>query len=201
MPVPFLLKLNLQRFADNPPQDPPTDPPTEVVDDPGENPTGGAPDKGAEPKTFTQDQLDAIIADRLARERKKQEDAERKIREEAERKKLEENEEYKTLATKLQEQLDAIKGDALGAKKEALLAKAGYTQDQIEKYVKYVDGETDEQLSEAVEALKADIPPKPKFADPSPGNGGKQEPKKTDLHDTGVSMYQRLKAKGKIRRG
>jgi hypothetical protein len=200
MPVPFLLKLNLQKFADNPPQDPPTDPPTDGGDEPGDKPTDGAPDKGAEPKTFTQEQLDAIIADRLARERKKREDAEKALRDDEERKRLADNQQYKDLADKLQAQLDAIKGDALGAKKEALLAKAGYTQDQIEKYVKYVDGETDEQLSEAVEALKADIPPKPKFADPSPGNGGKQEPKKTDLHEKGKTMYQRLKEKGKIRR-
>lgn len=202
----FLLPLNLQKFADTDPTGgDPTDPtpntdPTDGGNEPGENPTDGAPDNGAEPKTFTQEQLDAIIADRLARERKKQEDAAQKLRDEAEQKRLKDNEEYKELADKLQAQLDALNEDAQKAKKEALLVKAGYTDEQVDKYLKYVEGATDEELLASLDALKADIPPKVKYADPSAGNGAKQEPKKTDLHDKGVSMYQRLKAKGKIRR-
>jgi hypothetical protein len=123
-----------------------------------------------------------------------------KEREEAERKRLEEEGKYKEIAESLQAKLDAIQGDALKAKKEALLVKAGYTEDQVAKYLKYVDGSNDDELTQAVEALKADIPPKPRYADPGVGNGAKQEPKKTDLQEKGKTMYQRLKEKGKIRR-
>ena len=200
----FLLPLNLQKFADiDPNGDDPKDninEPTDGDNDEGAKLTDGEPEKIIEPKTFTQDQLDAIIADRLVRERKKQEDAAQKLRDEAEQTRLKENGEYKDLADKLQAQLEAIKEDALNAKKEALLVKSGYTDEQVEKYLKYVHGATDEELLASLDALKADIPPKQKFADPSAGNGTKQEPKKTDLHDKGTTMYQRLKAKGKIRR-
>lgn len=204
----FLLPLNIQYFADIDPQgDDPIIEPTGGVSGEGVKPTDGEPDKIIEPKTFTQDQLDAIIADRLTRERKKQDEAAQKLRDEAEQTRLKENGEYKELADKRQEQvdllqaqLDAQAADVLKAKKEALLVKAGYADEQVEKLSKYVEGATDEELAASIDALKADVPPKQKFADPSAGNGTKVEPKKTDLRDKGISAYQRLKEKGKIRR-
>jgi hypothetical protein len=54
-------KMNLQFFAEpTDPQDPPADPPKDPQDPPKEP-----------VKTFTQDDLDKIVADRIARERKK----------------------------------------------------------------------------------------------------------------------------------
>lgn len=123
-----------------------------------------------------------------------------KERDEAERKKLEENEQYKELAEQLKAELETIKSNALKAKKEALLAKAGYTDEQVTLLVNSLAGETDEELTESIEKLKTVIPPNHKpYADPSVGNGQKQEPKKTDLRDKGKSLYQRLKEKGKIK--
>lgn len=203
MKLPFLVRLNLQHFAsdvtnnDDPVKDELDNPDANGGADPEDKPEG---DKPTDSKTFTQEDIDRIVKERLERERKKREEAIQKEREEAERKRLAENEQYKELADKLQAQLDAIKEDALKAKKDALLAKAGYTEEQIEKYSKYVDGTTDEELAESVEALKADIPPQTKtYADPHVNNGPKNEPKKTDLQQKGKSMYQRLKEKGKIR--
>lgn len=192
----FILPLNLQLFAEN--QDDKADDQTDEVED--EKDTEGEPDKSTESKTFTQEDIDRIVKERLDREKAKRDKAVQKEREEAERKRLEEEGKYKEIAESLKSELDAIKGDALTAKKQALLAQAGYTAEQIDKYAKYVEGENDEDLKSAVEALKADIPPKPAYADPSAGNGQKQEPKKTDLHEKGKTMYQRLKEKGKIRR-
>lgn len=192
----FILPLNLQLFAED--LDDKVEEQNEEVKD--KNTTEGEPENNAESKTFTQEDIDRIVKERLDREKAKREKAVQKEREEAERKRLEEEGKYKEIAESLQAKLDAIQGDALKAKKEALLVKAGYTEDQVAKYLKYVDGSTDEELAQAVEALRADVPPKPRFADPGVGNGAKQEPKKTDLQEKGKTMYQRLKEKGKIRR-
>lgn len=197
--LPKLLRLNLQHFAEK----------EEVLDGEevkqpegngkGEK-DGGAPEKGAEPRTFTQDELDAIIADRLLRERKKQADKEQELRDEAERKRLAENEEYKELADKLQAQLDAQQADVLKVKKEGALTSAGYSEEQVGLLTKLVDGETDEEIKASIDVLKSTVPPVKPYADPSAGNGQKQEPKKENLHDKGKSTYQRLKERGLIRR-
>lgn len=199
----FLLPLKIQYFAEEDKKDETKIDETGTNDiDENKNTEGetGQEDKQAESKTFTQEDIDRIVKERLDREKKKRDEAVQKERDEAERKRLEEEGKYKEVAEKLQAELDAIKGDALSAKKESLLAKAGYTEEQITKYLKYIDGTNDEELSESVEALKADVPPTPKYADPHVNNGTKIEPKKTDLQETGKSMYQRLKEKGKIRR-
>lgn len=203
MPLPFLVRLNLQHFASDETKIDETDT-NEIDDKDTEGDTGKdddkQSDKQADSKTFTQEDIDRIIKERLEREKKKRDEALQKEREEAERKRLEEEGKYKEVAEKLQAQLNAIQGDALKAKKDALLAKAGYTDEQIAKYLKYVDGTTDEELAESVKALIADIPPQTKtYADPHVNNGPKNEPKKTDLQEKGKTMYQRLKEKGKLR--
>lgn len=162
---------------------------------PEEKPEGG---NGEEPK-FTQAQLDAILSDRLKREREKREADEKKARDEAERKRLEENNEFKSLADKYREELDALKEDARKAKKVALLTKAGYNDEQIERYGKFVDGDTDEAMAAAVEQLKKDVPPKGNYVDPAAGNSSRQTPAPKDKEEKGRSLYQRLKAEGRIR--
>lgn len=123
-----------------------------------------------------------------------------KERDEAERKKLEEQNEYKSLYEKTQEDLNKIKLAALDAKKEALLAQAGYTSEQIERYRKYLTGETGEELKESLKVLMTDIPPKKvAYVDPSFGNTEKQQPKPKDSADIGRSLFKRLKEKGRIR--
>jgi predicted transcriptional regulator len=123
-----------------------------------------------------------------------------KERDEAERKKLEEQNEYKALYEKAQAELEKLKMSALDAKKDALLAQAGYTSEQIERYRKYLTGENEDELKASLETLIADIPPKKIVGvDPSVGNNEKQQPKPKDAADVGRSIFQRLKEKGKIR--
>lgn len=170
-----------------------------------EKKTDGEPDKaegGGEGKTFTQADVDRIVKERLEREKKKREEAIQKERDEAERKRLEEQGEYKELAEKLQAQLDAYKEDALKAKKEALLVKAGYSDKQVGVVYKLLEGETDEELeaslAEVVEAVTPESKAK-KYADPSAGNGKKSVPDTRGADEVGKSLFQRLKTSGKIR--
>jgi hypothetical protein len=196
------LRLDLQYFSEEPaePKDPdPVDPPAEPNDP--EPKTGGDPEPNPEGKTFTQAEIDRIVKERLERDRKKREAEAEKEREAAEKKRLEEKEEYKELYEKLQKEREADRLAAIESKKESLLAKAGYDESQVERYTKYLSGETDEELHASLESLKADVPTKKEkqYGDPSPGNGSKQPPKKKDLEEKGRSVVQRLKAKGKIK--
>lgn len=198
-----LLRLNLQFFAEDNQGEENNDTQNEdQTNEPeGQEDGGGEPEKHETPedKAFTQEDIDRIVKERLDRERKKREEAIEREREEAERKRLEENEEYKDLADKYRKELEDIRTDALKAKKESLLAKAGYSEEQIGRYAKYLDGDSSEDLNASLEALKKDIPPKKNYADPKPNNGTKQEPAKRDLTDKGKSNFQRLKELGRIK--
>lgn len=114
---------------------------------------------------------------------------------EAERKALEEQNDYKTLYEQSQATLESQKADVLEAKKDALLAQAGYSDEQAERYKRYIDGQSDEELAQALKQLIADIPPKKNYIDPSPMGGGDSKPKPSDGEELGKKMYDRIKHK------
>lgn len=183
----FLLPLNIQLFS----QDPEPTEPTEPTN-------GGEPEK-----RFSQAEVDKFIKDRLERERKKSEEQAAKIREEAERKKLEEASEFKELYEKSQAELADIRKQAEQTKIDSLktnmLVSAGYTGEQLERVRKYIVGANEDELNASLEELKQDIPPKSGGVDPSVSNPQRQQPQPKDPSEEGRSLYQRLKAKGKIR--
>ena len=92
-----------------------------------------------------------------------------------------------------EKQLEALKADALKAKKDALLVKAGYTEEQVAVLRKSVDGETDEELTQSIEALKTVIAPKPTYVDPGAMNGQRDKPEPKDGEEVGKAMYERIK--------
>lgn len=185
-------------------QNPPATDPQNTT---GGNPEDKAPETGAgedKPeggeKLLTQDEVNAIVQKRLAEDRDRREKKKAAEQEEAEKQRLIEQQEYKALAEKYQQELDAIKAEALESKKTAALVKAGYSDEQVERYKRFVEGESDEDIDEAVKALVADIPPKQKtYADPALGNGGRDKPAPKDKTSKGREAFRRLKQSGKIR--
>jgi hypothetical protein len=184
----FPLKLNLQFFSEP---------------NPDPNGAGGATEpepkttpEGAD-KTFTQEEVDKMIKERLVREKRKADEKAEEARKEAEKKALIENEKYKELYETLQQDLAEQKALALTAKRDSLLAQAGYSPEQISKYAKFVDGTNDEELLASIEELKVDLPPKgTTFVDPSGNNPRKQDPKPVDAYEAGKERIKRLKAQG-----
>lgn len=156
-----------------------------------------------EPK-YTKAQINVMIQDRLKREKEAQEKKLAEEKAEADRKRLEENEEFKSLADQYKAELDRLKEDAQKAEKDSkktkLLMKAGYNEEQIERYSKFVDGEDEAAMEASVEQLKKDVPPTPKYVDPSAGNSSRQTPAPTNKEDKGRSLFQRLKAEGRTGR-
>lgn len=189
--MPKLLRLDLQTFA----EEPPAEPTPQGADNPDEQ----------KPKVDDQ----KIPYDRFKKKVDEANELKRKLAEleqaqaEAERKKLEEQNEFKTLYEQAQAKIAEIESQANAVKREStvtnLLVNAGYHGEQLERVRKYITGDTDEEISASLEELKKDIPPKSSGVDPSVGNGAKQQPQQKDLGDEGRSLYQRLKAKGKIR--
>lgn len=177
-----LLNLDLQFFAE----------PTEPVEPSGGNtdkidvePTVEEPVNTPDEKTFTQSELERIIADRLARAEKKRDEAVRQERDVAEKARLEEQSEYKALYEKAQEEIESARADALTVKKDSLLSQAGYSAEQVELARRLIDGESDEEIAKSIELLKTTFPTQSQGVDPSPMNGKKDEVRSTDKEEAG----------------
>ena len=150
------------------------------------------PENNTEEKTFTQAELDQIIADRLAREKKKRDDAVKAAEAEAERKRLEEQNDYKTLYEQAKEEAEQAVQKALGIKKSALLTQAGYSEEQAQLLVKLVEGNDDEAIAESIKLLKATVPTQDNYADPSAFNGAKDKPVAVDAEEVGRNAVSRV---------
>ncbi|PEA75086.1 hypothetical protein [Bacillus wiedmannii] len=182
----FRLHLgNLQHFSDPNPGDP-QDPPT-----PPESPTPPTP-------THTDEDVQRMISEALAKAKAEANEKAEKERQEAERKELVEKEKFKELYENLQQQLGEEKVKALDAKKETILVSAGYSAEQIVLIKDLLKGETDEDLKQSLESVKLAVLPLNNGADPSPGNPRRGNPEPKDLTDVGRDMYARLKANGKL---
>src|SRR5690625_3923911 len=118
-----------------------------------------------------------------------------KAKAESERKKLEEQNEYKTLYEQALEQAEQAKQEALSTKKTALLAQAGYSEEQTKLLAKLVEGETDEEISESIKLLKTTIPAQDEYGDPSAFNGAKEKPETVGADELGAKVFERIKNK------
>lgn len=147
-----------------------------------------------EPK-FTQAEVDRIIKERLEREKRKREEALERERQEAEKKRLEEQQQYKELYEKLQAELAEKEAKALEASKRAFMAQAGYSEEQINRYAKFITGSNEDEIKASLDELKADIPPKPTYVDPSVMNPRVHTPKQESGYDYGKSLYERIRGK------
>lgn len=112
--------------------------------------------------------------------------------EESKRKELEQQEEWKKLYEKAQQEVSEMREAAIAAKKTALLAKAGYTEEQVGVLVNTVQGEDDEEIAKSIEDLTKIISPQRGYVDPSAMGGQKQKPKTKDGESLGRALYERV---------
>lgn len=118
-----------------------------------------------------------------------------KAQKEKERKELEEQNEYKKLYEQAVQEAEKAKQNALNTKKSALLAQAGYDDDQAKALVKLVEGEDDESIKESIKKLQALFPAQDNFADPSAFNGEREKPKTRGADEVGAELFERIKNK------
>lgn len=187
---PFL-RMNLQHFAEPEPTPEPEPDTNDGQPTPEPEPDTDGGSDGDEP-TYTKADVEKLIKDRLERDRKAQE-------KKYEQQRLEEQEEYKQLYEQAQETIAERDKILAESKKTSLLQDAGYSKDQVEQYRKFIVGDTDDELEQAVTELKKDVPPRKSYPDPSTANPAKGKPAPKDAEEEGRKLFEELKQSGRVR--
>ena len=95
---------------------------------------------------------------------------------------------------KLDVKLNEFKDEHIEAIKREQLRKSYYSDEQIERYIEHIQGDSKEEIIESISQLK--IPPaNDNFADPSAFNGRAARPKTVDHARIGRQAYGRIKHK------
>lgn len=85
--------------------------------------------------------------------------------------------------------------NAVEARKVQAMKKHNYSDEQIEKYVRFVEGDTADEIDRSVLQLSQDITPSIYYGDPSPLNGAKAKPKTVDKKQVGRNAVKRILSK------
>ena len=190
------IPINLQYFAegDVDPKEEEVNETEEVKEtDSQEEPT----DKKEDVITLTQAELNKIITDRLARDRKAKEEEDAK-------KALKEQGEYKELYEQSQQTIAEMKAERAKAERDAEIVRTlksqGLTDEQVESHFKWVEksvGEEDsieDVVKEYVSNFKVDT-----SVDPSGGFGATQKPKPKEDENIGQELLARARAHTKVK--
>lgn len=103
---------------------------------------------------------------------------------------------YKTKIAEIDAKIAEFETKKIDDIKREAMRKWCYTDAQIERYIKFVDGETSEEIERSIAELAKDIPPAgDNFADPSPFNSIKQKPAPADPGEVGKTLFERIKHK------
>lgn len=154
-------------------------------------------DKKEDVITLTQAELNKIITDRLARDRKAKE-------EEDAQKALKEQGEYRELYEQSQQTIAEMKAERAKAERDAEIIKSlksqGLNDEQVESHFKWVEksvGEEDsieDVVKEYVSNFKVDT-----SVDPSGGFGATQKPKPKEDENIGQELLARARAHTKVK--
>ena len=96
----------------------------------------------------------------------------------------------------IDERIDAYRTNAINAKKRQAMKDAHYSDEQIERYIRFIDGETTIEIEASVGQLE--IPPanKPEYGDPSAFNPARGSTStRPDYEEIGRQALERVKHK------
>lgn len=103
---------------------------------------------------------------------------------------------YQTKIAELDERLNEFKNEHIEKMKRKQMEERFYTEEQIEKYIDHIEGETAEEIDRSIFELVEKVPPKgDNFVDPSPFNGRAAKPKTVDHAEIGRQVFERIKHK------
>lgn len=149
-------------------------------------------------KTETEQFYDDMTSKAEAEEKEEQaeEEQDEEIETEEELEIQREIEAYQSKIEQLDAKLAELEAKKVIDDKRELMRKYHYTDEQIDHYIKFIDGQTAEEIEKSIAELVKDIPPAgDSFADPSPFNGLKQKPTPADPGEVGKSLFERIKHK------
>lgn len=187
--------LDLQFFADGG-----EDKGAESENEPTDNQENvGSDEGGTGEKQFTQEDMNELAAKVRRQEKEKREKAAEEERERLRKEELEQNNEYKTLLEEAQQTIAQYeqKEKALEREKainEKLVAK-GLTAEQIQRYSKYINGESDEEIDASIESVYEDfvVVQENLKGDPSAGFGDSRKPEQTSDEDYGRELFKSIR--------
>src|SRR5690625_3411444 len=107
----------------------------------------------------------------------------------------EQTEEQEELESKIDEvdaKSEQYRNNAVEARKVQAMKKIHYSDEQIEKYVRFVEGDTADEIDRSVLQLSKDITPSIYYGDPSAMNGAKAKPKTVDKKEVGRNAVSRV---------
>src|SRR5699024_6565655 len=82
--------------------------------------------------------------------------------------------------------------NSVEARKVQAMKKHNYSDEQIQKYVRFVEGDTADEIDRSVLQLSKDITPSIYYGDPNLLNGAKAKPKTVDKKQIGRNAVQRV---------
>lgn len=194
--------FNIQFFAEDPQGTPPADPPQ---DPNGGNQDPTPPDGGSEPKepkTFTQEDLDKIVRDRLAKEKGKYADFDKFKAASEELEKIKQSQ--MTEAEKQAEELKRLQNEANNYKLEAENMKVNNVKmQQLLKtglpveLVGRIQGTTEEEVIADIEAFKALMPQQQQLPKQPIGGGTNPPPQDNSKIDL-EALAKKARETGKL---
>lgn len=105
-------------------------------------------------------------------------------------------ESYATKSEELDAKLAKFRANKVDEMKRDKMREWNYTDEQIDRYIRHIDGETAEEIASSVLRLAEEIPnPQDNYHDPSLLNGQKQKPKTADPGEIGKKAFERVKHK------
>lgn len=102
---------------------------------------------------------------------------------------------YQSKIEALDEKLAKYRADNIADRKREAMQKMNYSNQQIERYLKHVEGETEEEIKQSVFNLMLEIPPAINYIDPNPMSGRSYRPKHKDPTELGKKAFERIKDK------
>lgn len=108
---------------------------------------------------------------------------------------------YTEQIAELDARLGAFRAQKVDALKRQHMEKAGYTGEQIERYILHITGENTDEIQRSLSDFRSEIPAGKKYADPSLGNSGgySTATMKVDGKTFGRKLYENIVGKKKGR--
>lgn len=107
----------------------------------------------------------------------------------------EEQIELKAKIDEIDAKIEQYRVNAVQARKEQSMRRFNYSDEQIQKYVKFVEGDTADEIDRSVLQLSKDIAPNNYYGDPSINNGAASKPKAVDKKEVGRNAAKRILSK------
>lgn len=105
-------------------------------------------------------------------------------------------ESYQSKIDELDAKLNEFKSEHIEALKRKQMEERFYSEEQIERYIEHIEGETAEEIERSIFELAEKVPPaNDNFVDPSPFNGRASKPKTVDHAEIGRQAFGRIKHK------